>query len=324
MGKIAISLLVAASLGAVFSVGTEQRTGDWKKVYDATEKGRPKTAIEELEPIIQAALRDKKYGEATKAITMKIALEGQIQGNKPEERIVRFEAVMADLPAEMKPTLEVVLANWYWHYFKQNQWRFMQRTQTAEPPGDDITSWDLPRILAEIDEHFTAALEAEEQLKNTPVESFGDLLQKGTMPDAYRPTMFDFVAHEALQFYGAGEQAGSQAEDAFVLTADSAIFAPLPEFLSWQIESTDTRSPILKAIRLYQKLLSFHQNDDDPTALADADLGRLTFGYNHAFGEEKDARYKAALEKFVDRWNDRPIAATALHAWASVLHGENL
>ena len=33
---------------------------------------------------------------------------------------------------------------------------------------------------------------------------------KGTLPDSYRPTLYDFLAHEALEFYTPGEQAGGQ------------------------------------------------------------------------------------------------------------------
>ena len=65
-----------------------------------------------------------------------------------------MRAEIAKAPAEMKPVMEAVLANWFWHYFQQNRWRFMQRTQTAAPPGDDFTTWDLTRILSEIDKQF--------------------------------------------------------------------------------------------------------------------------------------------------------------------------
>ena len=75
---------------------------------------------------------------------------------------------------------------------------------------------------------------------------------KGSLPDAYRPTMYDFLAHEALEFYSAGEQGATAAEDAFVLAADSPIFAPAAEFLTWRLETTDPNSPTVKAIRLYQ------------------------------------------------------------------------
>ena len=39
---------------------------------------------------------------------------------------------------------------------------------------------------------------------------------------------------------------------------------------AWKPGSTDETSPTLKAIRLYQDLIRFHQNDDDRTALLDA------------------------------------------------------
>src|SRR5262249_25804659 len=77
------------------------RAAQWKKVDEAVNKGLPKTAIQELEPIIEAALKDKAYPEAVRAISKKIALEGNIQGNKPEERITRMKAEIAKAPPEM-------------------------------------------------------------------------------------------------------------------------------------------------------------------------------------------------------------------------------
>jgi hypothetical protein len=294
----------------------------WKQVDEAVNKGLPKTAVERLEPIIEGALKDKAYAEAVKAIGRKIALEGNIQGNKPEEKITRMQAEIAKAPDEMKPVMEAILANWYWHYFQQNRWRFMQRTATEAPPSDDFTTWDLPRIFAEIDKQFAKALSFEKSLKTIPVAQYDDLLQKGTMPDKYRPTLWDFLVYNALEFYATGEQAAAKAEDSFELLADSAIFGPADEFMKWQVESTDTTSVTLKAVRLYQEILKFHQNDDDKSAYADADLSRLVFGNNKAFGEEKAARYKAALKRFSDQWSGHEVSARALYHWAEVLRGE--
>ena len=118
-----------------------------------------------------------------------------------------MEAEIARAPKEIVPLLDTLLANWYWHYFQNNRWRFMQRTQTAQAPGKDFTTWDLPRLFAEIDKQFGKALANADTLKKTPVGTFDDVLQKGTLPDAYRPTLYDFIAHEALRFYTSGEQA---------------------------------------------------------------------------------------------------------------------
>src|SRR5581483_8313261 len=111
------------------------RDAQWAQVDAAVQKGLPKTAITNLEPIITLALKEHAYAEAVKAIGKKIALEGNIQGNKPEEQITRLEAELTKAPAEMKPMLHTILAHWYSQYYQQNRWRFVQRTTTASEPG---------------------------------------------------------------------------------------------------------------------------------------------------------------------------------------------
>ena len=294
----------------------------WKQVDEAINNGLPKTAIERLEPIITRALKDKRHAEAIKAIGKKIALEGNIQGNKPEEKITRLQAEIAKAPKEMVPVMDTILANWYWHYFQQNRWRFMQRTQGGEAAGKDITTWDLARIFTEIDAQFTKALSAADVLKKIPVGEYDDLILKATAPDSYRPTMYDFLAHNALAFYMSPEQAGAKVQDAFELTAAGPILDDTAAFTAWKPTTTDTTSRTLKAVQLYQDLLKFHKNDAKGDALADADLWRLDMGQNLAVGEDKNTRYKAALKRFVDRWADHAISARALYEWAQVLHGE--
>ena len=93
------------------------RDAQWKKVDEAIKKGLPRTAIQELDPLIAAAIKDKAYAEAIKAIGMKIAHEGTIQGNKPEEKITRLQAEIAKAPKEMRPVMDAILAHWYWQYF---------------------------------------------------------------------------------------------------------------------------------------------------------------------------------------------------------------
>src|SRR5262249_1574965 len=190
------------------------------------------------------------------------------------------------------------------------------------PPGDDFTTWDLKRLFAEIDKQFSKALAAEKELKATPIATYDALLEKGSMPDSYRPTLYDFVAFDALQFYSAVEHAGARPEDAFDIAADSPALAPAAEFLTWQPQTTDTDSPKVKAIKLYQDLLNFHKNDQDKSAYLDADLARLQFAHANAFGDKKDERYKATLAAFVEDNAKHELSAMARERWASVLNNE--
>jgi hypothetical protein len=319
--SLAVLLLVAASVAANSAAG-DKWDADWKKVDEAAQKGLPKTAIDALKPIIAGALKAKDYPQAIKAIGRKIAIEGQIQGNRAEERISRVAEEIATAPKPMLPVLNAIQAHWYWNYFQQNRWRFMQRTATAAPPGENIATWDLPRIYAEIDKQFALALGNAAELKAIPIGDYDALLERGTTPDSYRPTLYDFLAHDALSFYASGEQAAAKPEDAFELSADGPIFSSIDDFLAWDIKTSDETSPKVRALRLLQDLLKFPRADKDPSALADDDLERLRFGYNHAVGEEKNARYKAALKRFIEKWAVHELSAMGRAQLAGVLQSE--
>ena len=295
------------------------REAEWKAVEEAVKQGLPKTAIRQLQAVIQSALNDEAYDEAVKAIGRKIALQGAIDGNRAEAKVQRMQREIARAPARMKPALHAILARWYWHYFQQNRFRFLQRTATSEPPGKDFTTWDLPRIFREIDRQLELALDDDELLQSIPVEQFDELLVKGTSSANHRPTLYDFLAHEAISFYSSGEQAAARPQDAFDLSSDSPIFAPAEEFVRWEVASPETPGPVVKALFLFQKLLQLHRADEDRAAYLDADLLRLQFGHNQAFGESKESRYQAALEKFAEQHAAHPISARALHRLAEIL-----
>ena len=315
---------IIAVLAIVTGVLAGPRDAQWKQVELANNKGLPKTAIEQLELIIAGAQADKSYAEAIKAIARKIALEGNIQGNKAEEKIIRLQAELEKAPAAMKPTMEAILALWYWQYFQQNRWHFMQRTQTASAPGPDIQTWDLARILAEIDKHFTAALADEATLKEAPIGTYNDLLDQGTVSGSYRPTMFDVIAHEALRFYQTGEQGLTVAEDEFEVEADSPILADVTEFVNWQPVTSDSTSPKFKAIRLYQNLLKSHLNKGSyrRDAFLDTNLARLNYGKNIATGDSTIERYKDALLRFINASAEHESASRAFALLATLFNAE--
>src|SRR4051812_28350476 len=58
-GRCGMALLLC--LTGLLTLTAGPREEQWNKVEDAVRKGLPKTAIQELEPILQAALRDKAY-----------------------------------------------------------------------------------------------------------------------------------------------------------------------------------------------------------------------------------------------------------------------
>ena len=276
------------------------RDAEWKQVEEHFNKALPQSAIEVLATIEAAAKTDKAWAEVAKAVAYRITAESQIQGHQPEEPIRRYEAALANAPAEIAPVLKTLLAGAYWNYFEQNRWRILQRTTTTEAPGEDFQTWDLPRLFTEIDARYRAALENAEVLRKIPIADYDALLEKGNVPDRFRPTLYDFLAHEALTFYTAAEQAGAAPQDAFGFNAESPALGTMTEFLAWKPESTDTASPKLRAITLYQDLLRFHANDADASARALIDLDRIEWAADEATGDEADARAREQLAALLE------------------------
>ncbi len=308
-------LFVALILCSASVVSASPRDAAWQRVQDARTKGLPKSAAEALGAVIPLAIADRAYGEAARAITEKIVLEE----DKPEPRIRKLQPEIDRAPTAIKPILEAVLAQWYWEYFQQHRWQFAQRTATAGSASNDLETWDLGRILTEIDRHFSAALANEATLKTTPVSAFNDLILVGTVPDDYRPTLYDFIVHQALEFYQLGEQGPVRGEDEAEIAASSPILDDADAFLRWQPPATGGGALKLKAVALYQNLLRFHEHDTNRSAFYDANFSRLKFGYSASVGEDKETRYRGALERFIASTKDHPISSHARATLATLL-----
>jgi hypothetical protein len=326
MNRTAVRLIFAIVIlaGLIFGLGgvmkdhskqdkTKRSTEElWKKVQAAESDGLPQTAIDHLKRIVALSLEGNRESEALKALSRQLILESLIEGNKPETRIVRIREEIDKAPAGMKTMLRVILAQWYRHYHERNRWRFMRREATAGGIDEtDFTTWDLRRLFREIDTVYRDLLKDEAALKKTPLAVYRDFLQAGNQPSSLRPTLYDFVAFEALDFYTSGEQAAAAPEDAFTIEASSPVLGPADEFLKFKPETTDVDSPKLRALLLYQGLLDFHRRDGDRDVFLDADLHRLRTMKNWAAGEEASSRYLERLKDIAERNSGSVMSAMA-------------
>ena len=170
--------------------------------------------------------------------------------------------------------LTAIQANWYWNYFQQNRWRFMQRTATAAPPGNDITTWDLPRIFAEIDKQFTQGPQPcgriESDADRHVRRPVGKRDHAGHATARRCTTSWPTMRCRSTTPANRPPPRPRMPSSCRPIARSSL---DVDEFLAWNIKTTDETSVIVKALRLYQDLLKFHQDDKDPTALLDARSG---------------------------------------------------
>jgi hypothetical protein len=286
------------------------RDAEWAEVEKALDSDLPESAIKLLEKLEPAARADQAWAEVAKSTILRVGLAAQ----KDEDETSAFKVMDTECekaPDAVKPILRAVQARWLFAYYQGNRYEFSERSAAAAPPGDDIASWDLKRILAEADNRFQSALADKASLQKHPATTFGEIFTKGELGDTYRPTVYDLLAHDALSFYSSEKVAVSRPQDSFEIKATDPALDSADAFLAWKPATTDTTSPKFRALQLFQDLLAFHRDDKDRTAFLHCDLERMRWAGRTAIGPEKATRLDAALRAFIQQNAASPLSADA-------------
>ncbi len=304
------------------SAGKFNYEASWQEVRDYTDKGLPKSALKVVEKIYKAAKEENRADEFIKSLIHKMHFFRQVE----EEAFIKIfdllnnEIKQSRFPAA--PVLHSMLAEQYWNYYQSNRYRFLKRTAAAagEVKQEDIRTWDLRKIVEEAVRHYRKSLEDAEKSKNTRIDIFDTILVKYTTGRAYRPTLYDFLAHRAVDFFMDSESGLTQPVYRFTLNKDD-YFAPARKFVRQNLSTRDPLSFPYHALRILQDLIRFHLRDKNPEALIDVDLKRLRFLYKEAVISNKTIIYEKTLKEMAAVHGKVPVAAEVYYELA-VLYNE--
>ncbi|MDZ4182970.1 MAG: hypothetical protein U1B83_08845, partial [Candidatus Cloacimonadaceae bacterium] len=130
-------------------------------------------------------------------------------------------------------------------------------------------------------------------------------------------TLYDFLAHRALEFYINDESGLTLPPEEFVIS-DSLYFQPVEGFAEMVITSPDSLSLKYQAALLYQDLIRFHLFDKDVSALMEVNLDRLEFFYQNARLSNAEKHYEAALRLEMLQYAANPVSALAAFKLATL------
>ncbi|MGK0252960.1 MAG: hypothetical protein ACI9OE_000416 [Mariniflexile sp.] len=268
----------------------------WKTAEQHEVEGLPKSALKVVEQIYLLAKKDENAPQLIKTMLFKSKFALGLEEDAQLKIINDFKSEIANSTFPSKNMLESILANLYWHYFNQNRWQFYNRTKTENKVDiEDFRTWDLQTLFAEIDVHYKNSLQNGLMLQLEPLNTYDALLNLQKDSKIYRPMLFDFLNHNALDFYKSSET--TITKPAYKFEIDN------PEFLGdaftfskLKIASKDSTSLQLNALKIYQNLIQFHLKDKDPFALADVNIERLQFANQYATFSDKESILLMALK----------------------------
>ncbi|NHF58268.1 alpha-2-macroglobulin [Flavobacteriaceae bacterium TP-CH-4] len=291
----------------------------WKKVENLENESLTKSALEVVRTISEKAKMEKNAAQIVKALLYSSKYAMILEEDAQLNIVNDFKSEIKKAAFPTKNVLESYLARMYWQYFQQNRYQFYNRTKTeTKVDSTDFRTWDLTTLFHEIDLHFERSLQNEAQLKATLVHDFEPILHKQEKSEEYRPTLFDLLAHAALDFYKSGENNVTRPADRFEID-DPELLCEARFFPDRTIDTTDRTSLQAKALRVYQKLVMLHLPSQKPYTLAEVDIERLRFIYQNAVFENKDEQYIEVLNNTVEALNGNLAASLYRYEIAALL-----
>lgn len=295
-------------------------TKQWQTVDSLSGIGQAQTALNMVIGIYDQTWTTNQADQFIKASLYRMKLESDFEEDYFEKSIARTQSDIQTAKAPVKQILHSILAELYWRYYQNNRWQILNRSETSGFLPDDIKTWDSKKLVTSCLQNYALSLTQTELLKNTALTKYDAIIEKQKDSEKFRPTLFDFLAFRAIEFYSSSEAGLTKPANTFIMNKPE-YFASSAEFAALNITSPDSLSFEYLTIKLYREVISFHIPDKDPAALIDAEIARLSFVHNKSIMPEKDSLYLDAMYKLESRYLNHPSSTDVAFKIASLFNG---
>ena len=297
--------------------GKENFRAEWDSVDVYLKIGLTKSALSVVNTVYKKSKATMNASQFVKALLFRTKLGSDFEENALVNSIQDIEKELLTAKFPINSILHSALAELYWGYYHANRFAILERSQSINFVQTDLQTWDLRKITAAVVSHYKASLQNAQELKNAEINSIDAILEKGSNSRNLRPTLYDFLAHRAYDFFMEEESGLIQAKDPFELK-NPLLFGDSKTFVSLKLTSSDSLSFLFYAIRLLQDLSNFHLNDKTPDALIDIELKRLEFVEDKALLPIKDSLFMQALKELSKKYDTHTISTEISYIIASL------
>ncbi|WP_182043397.1 alpha-2-macroglobulin family protein [Moheibacter lacus] len=229
----------------------------WKQIETQEDNGLLKSTLSTVNEIYTQAKKDENSQQIIRSLLYKskIAIATSDDENVELDIVEDFENELATANSIDRAILNSILAELYKTYYRENQWEINERTETLESTGKDFRFWTESVFRKKSAEFYLKSIENQKELQNEPIENWDYLLNKSTETRNLRPTLYDLLAHRAIQFF--------QTQRNYYYRSN------------FNAEDEKFKEEKIKAI--YADLIAFHQQKNNADALLYNKLELLKF-----------------------------------------------
>jgi hypothetical protein len=280
---------------------------NWQAVDSLQKKGLYKSALQVVNEIFIKAKKESNHPQVVKAIMHKMKFNSFLLENDFVAALYELDSITQVAEFPLKQIAHAISAEVYWGYYQSHKWELMGRSFTDNFERKDVRTWDMRSLAHRIVYHRKESTSESEKLQQLSLMQYQDMLiysdeQPDIRPlDKYRPTLYDFLAFEAIDFFQSAVYDVSQNQDKYVLN-NPDLLANNTLFIQLKHETKDSLSNHYYAVNLFKDLTAFHLNDKDPEVLIDITIKRLDFAKNYAVIQGKEVYYREAIDYFIEQY----------------------
>lgn len=293
-------------------------TNQWQEIDTLIlSKDLPQSALKKVKLLYADAKKNGVKDQVIKALLYRISLENEISEEEPNVNDALLKAeINSSKDAVQKSILYVLLAHHYENYFDEHSWQLYERSKTVNFKKEDITTWSADDFNREIAALYNKALQPAAALQKTSLQPYAAIIIKGNAGNL-RPTLYDLIAHKALDHFKDDNNYITQPEYVFEIKEVAAL-ASAEHFMQYNFASADSTSNMLRALQLFQQLMQYHKADRDPSAFIDVNIERIEWVNEKAVIDDKETLYKNALEEITKEYPESTVAAQAWYLLANI------
>ncbi|BFP40579.1 hypothetical protein FGF1_14240 [Flavobacteriaceae bacterium GF1] len=290
----------------------------WQEVEQFELEGKFKSASEVVDKIVKKSTRSNDSDQIVKSFIYKAKFALLLEENAQRSIIKEIQEQINVSKFPTNALLQSVYAGFLEQYLAHNQYKIRNRTETLNSAEtDDFEKWDANTLVAYIGELHRQSLQESDKLKEISIAKFKAILTESNTSKKYRPTLYDFLMHRALAFHKIDRWYVNRPSKRFFLI-NPVVFEPTDKFVEEPFVTVDSVFSNRKALKLFQRLESFHK-DRDTTAYVDVAIQRLKFSRDNSPLGNKEQLYLNGLKLLQKKFGAHRVSGVVAYEIAENL-----
>ncbi len=289
----------------------------WNKVSAFEMKGLPKSALEVVEQIYSQSKADNNGDQLIKSSIYKMKMKQQFEDTMFQAHLNTLIKDADEVAMPQKSVLYILVAQLYKQYARSNYYSIIKRTDTENFDNPDLETWTINMINAEALKYIYKALQDPKALMKYTPDDLPSVAKKGSKPSFCRPTLYDYVAYEALDIL---REMRTPTPETFFYSGSE--YFDYQKFAALDIKCDDSLSLNYNAAKILQQLANERINAGNDDALVDFELYRLGFVSGKSTQDNKLQLMKEALESLQKRFSKAKYKAAVDYTLAKFYYDQ--